>query len=243
MEKVFEAYWNSGMYAMDIWLFCRALWKWWWALLSSAVLTVLGLYAVATKRSNSWVVSSSLAAAAVMLFLAEALAWNDQHKESAALEGEVKRLKLVPAQFKIRPIELRRNAPNSTNKRDVFVQVKVELVVPIEVDVNGYSLELSRDGVIEEMEPGNDVSEWDLYNDSSFESNPMRGFPKKLRSGQGVEGWLHFCTERNNYEIESGRLRLTVHSSQGDANVEIPCSSGYWNPTRTTIVMPRLSGS
>jgi hypothetical protein len=224
---------------VDVRLFLGALWKRWWASLSSAALTVLGLYALATNKTNSWVVWASLSAAAAMLLLASALAWNDEHKRALVLEGEVERLKLAPAQFKIRPIELRRNDPHSTRKRDVFVQAKVELITPIEVDVVGYALELSRDGVIEELEVGNDVSEWNLYIDSSFDSVPMRPLPRRLRSGQGAEGWVHFLTERTNYELESGRLRLSIQTSRGDGNVEIPCTSEYWNPTRTTIVMPR----
>src|SRR5208283_2781552 len=233
---------SGGGVQVDVQLFLVALLKRWWALLSNAILTILGLYALATNRTNSWVVWSSFGAAVVMVLIASALAWNDEHKRTLALEKEIESLRLVPAQFKIRPIELRRNDPTSTRKRDVFVRAKVELITPIEVDVDGYTLELSRDGVIEELGAGNDVSEWDLYINSSFNSVPMRALPKKLRSGQGAEGWVHFLTERTNYELESGRLRLSVHTSRGDGNAEVPCASEYWNPTRTTIVMPRLSG-
>jgi hypothetical protein len=182
---------------------------------------------------------SSLGAAVVMLLVASALAWNDEHKRTLVLEADVQSLKLVPAQFKLKPIELRRNDLSSTAKRDVFLPVKVELIAPLEVDIDGYTLEISRDGVIEEFGVGNDVSEWNLYIDSSFNSMPMRSLPKKLRSGRGAEGWLHFITEKTNYELDSGRLTLSVHTSRGDGHVVIPCTFEYWNPTRTTMIMPR----
>ena len=225
---------------MDLRFFIGALFKRWWALLSSAVLTLLGVYALATNRSNSWVVSSTLVAAVAMLLVASALAWNDEHKKSLALEDEVKRLNLVPAQFKISPIELRRNDPSTTKKRNIFVLAKVELISPAEVDVYQYILEFSKDGIVEELEAGNDVGEWILYVMGSPKNESMRARPKKFRSGQGAEGWVHFLTARSNYELDAGRLRLSVNSSAGDGHVEIPCASEYWNPTRTTIVMPRL---
>ncbi|MDR3564038.1 MAG: hypothetical protein P4N59_21730, partial [Negativicutes bacterium] len=42
-----------------------------------------------------------------------------------------------------------------------------ELVTPLEVLVDGYSMEFSKDGVIETLEPGNSVDDWVLYDSSS----------------------------------------------------------------------------
>ena len=92
---------------MDVQLFLRALWKRWWALLSSAILTILGLYAFATNKTNSWVVWVSFAAAVAMLLVASALAWNDEHKRTLVLGGEVEKLKSAPAQLTITPYEIR----------------------------------------------------------------------------------------------------------------------------------------
>jgi hypothetical protein len=139
------------------------------------------------------------------------------------LSAEIRELKQVPAQFKLRPIQLRRNDPVSKRKRDVFLQVKVELVTPLEILVDGYSMEFSRDGVIETLELGDSVDHWVLYDSSSLiRSESMQSLSNKLRSGRGSEGWIHFLTERTNYELESGRLRFTVHSHRGDANAEVP---------------------
>src|SRR5260370_1288453 len=41
------------------WLFAKALWKHWWALMSSAVFTFLGIYVAARQLGNDWVMHAS----------------------------------------------------------------------------------------------------------------------------------------------------------------------------------------
>lgn len=153
-----------------------------------------------------------------------------------ALNREIGNLRAVPAKVTIKPIELRR-----CDSGDCFLQAKIELETPLEADVDGYSMEFSRNGVIETLPVFDDVPKWGLLINNSFDAADMLPFPRKLRSGDGKEGWIHFKTKKNNYEMESGRLRLTVHTSRGSGNKEIPCTSEYWNPTRSTSVFYRHS--
>jgi hypothetical protein len=113
---------------VDFQRFLGALWKRWWALLSSAALTLLGIYALATNRSNSWVLWSSFGAAVVMLLVASAWAWHDEHTHSLELEGEIEDLRRLPAQFEITPYEIR----SSGTGRDIFLRAKVSLAGIIE---------------------------------------------------------------------------------------------------------------
>jgi hypothetical protein len=64
---------------MELWLFLRALAKHWWALMSCAVFTLIGIFAAALGKSNSWIVSASLIAAVVLFGVACFLSWNDEH--------------------------------------------------------------------------------------------------------------------------------------------------------------------
>ena len=180
---------------MDVQLFLGALGKRWWALLSSAALTILGLYSLATNKTNSWVVGASLGTAVAMLVLASALAWNDEHKRALALEKAIEKLKLAPAQFKITPYELR----NLGSGHEIFLRAKVELLAPIEISVDGYSVELSLNGLIEKPEVRSVTNKWRLHDGtpSMPKSHPMEPLPARLRSGHPAEGWIHFITSRN----------------------------------------------
>ncbi len=69
------------------WLFVKAIWKHWWALMSSAVFTLLGIYAAARHVSNDWFVAASLVIAPLLLVVAAYLAWRDEHEEVLGLQG------------------------------------------------------------------------------------------------------------------------------------------------------------
>jgi hypothetical protein len=57
-----------------------ALWKHWWALMSSAVFTAIGVYGAWQQKGNSWIVGVSFAAAIALFFVASFKAWNEEHK-------------------------------------------------------------------------------------------------------------------------------------------------------------------
>lgn len=55
----------------------KALLPHWWALMSCAVFTLIGLAVLAFNKSNKWALYASFAAAAVLLLFASFLAWRD----------------------------------------------------------------------------------------------------------------------------------------------------------------------
>jgi hypothetical protein len=66
-------------------LFFVALWKYWWALMSCAVFTFIGLYALVRGKSNSWTITAILITAGLLLLWASFLAWKKEHDD---LESE-----------------------------------------------------------------------------------------------------------------------------------------------------------
>jgi hypothetical protein len=60
------------------------MFKHWWALMSCAAFTGLGVYAAATNKGNSWVVDGSAVLAVVFFVLAAFLTWNDEHQKYVA---------------------------------------------------------------------------------------------------------------------------------------------------------------
>jgi len=85
-------------------LFLAALGRRWWALLSSAVFTMIGLYALITGKSNHWIVAVSIAVGVILFLFASFGAWKEQYDARIAAErfnDESKktkeiRLKLAP---------------------------------------------------------------------------------------------------------------------------------------------------
>jgi hypothetical protein len=66
---------------MEFWLFFRALWKHWWALMSSAVFTGLGVYAAWQGKTNHWVVAASIIAGVGLFYFAAFRSWKEEHKK------------------------------------------------------------------------------------------------------------------------------------------------------------------
>lgn len=67
---------------MDLWLFVKALCKHWWALLSCAVFTGIGVFAAWSDKGNLWIVSASCVAAVLMLIVAAYRSWKDEHSKA-----------------------------------------------------------------------------------------------------------------------------------------------------------------
>lgn len=67
----------------SIGLFALALLKHWWALLSCALFTGLGVYAAATNKSNAWVVAGSGVLAFLLFLVAAFMVWRDEHQKYA----------------------------------------------------------------------------------------------------------------------------------------------------------------
>src|SRR5580698_1553429 len=68
---------------MPLWLFFRALWKRWWALMGSAIFTLLGIWGGWYHETDSWLVKASIVAAVLSFLVASFLAWNEEHTLAA----------------------------------------------------------------------------------------------------------------------------------------------------------------
>jgi hypothetical protein len=66
----------------EVWAFLKALFRHWWAMMSCALFTLLGIYATATNRNNSWVFWASVFLAIACVLLAAFLAWREEYVKS-----------------------------------------------------------------------------------------------------------------------------------------------------------------
>ncbi len=62
--------------------FLKTLLGRWWALMSCAVFTFIGIWAAARGKSNKWIVEISLAATAFLLLVAAYRAWKDEYVQN-----------------------------------------------------------------------------------------------------------------------------------------------------------------
>jgi len=74
----------------NILAFAMAFIKRWWALMSCAVFTILGLYCLITNKTNSWLIGASFVASAFLFVVAGFLAWNDEHRERMTAEQQLR---------------------------------------------------------------------------------------------------------------------------------------------------------
>ncbi len=74
---------------MSLWLYVKSLAKHWWALMSCAVFTGIGIAAAWLGKSNGWVVWVSCIAGSVLFVVASFLAWQVEHGTRVAAEGRL----------------------------------------------------------------------------------------------------------------------------------------------------------
>jgi hypothetical protein len=74
---------------MALWLYLKAVVKHWWALMSCALFTLLGLYIAYANKSNDWTVRGILGLAVLLLLVACFLAWRDEHRKVVRLEKAI----------------------------------------------------------------------------------------------------------------------------------------------------------
>lgn len=59
----------------------RATLAYWWALMSSAVFTILSIFASVTQKNNEWMIRASFICASLFIVVALALAWRNENKK------------------------------------------------------------------------------------------------------------------------------------------------------------------
>jgi hypothetical protein len=67
-----------------MWLFTASLLKHWWALMSCAAFTILGVYVAASNKGNAWIVGGTTVLAAACFVVAAYQTWRDQYDLYAA---------------------------------------------------------------------------------------------------------------------------------------------------------------
>jgi hypothetical protein len=74
---------------MALLLFLKSMLKRWWALMSCAVFTGIGVYAAAESKSNTWIVWASSVAAIALFVVAAFLSWNEEHNARVQAETQL----------------------------------------------------------------------------------------------------------------------------------------------------------
>lgn len=67
----------------------KALLPHWWALMSCAVFTLIGVLVLGFNKSSKWALYATFGAAVAMLFLASFLAWRDQYRATVGARKEL----------------------------------------------------------------------------------------------------------------------------------------------------------
>src|SRR6266852_6184173 len=78
-------------------LFLKTILRHWWALMSCAVFTLLGIWATYAQKDRLWIVWASIGLALVCFVVAAYRTWSDEHEAWAKENGTVKRLTEVPS--------------------------------------------------------------------------------------------------------------------------------------------------
>ncbi len=65
--------------AEDLKLFVESLWKAWWALMSCAAFTILGLFIALENKGSNWIVGGTIVLAVTFFVCASFMAWREQH--------------------------------------------------------------------------------------------------------------------------------------------------------------------
>jgi hypothetical protein len=73
---------------MSVVEFAKALFKHWWALMSSAVFTGLGIYSAWRAKTSQWIVAASIVLGVGLFFVSAFLAWNDERALRLKLEAQ-----------------------------------------------------------------------------------------------------------------------------------------------------------
>jgi hypothetical protein len=107
--------------------FLRALLRHWWASMSSAILSILAIYAAWRNETNRWSFYVSCAAAVAMFLIAAFLAWNEEHNNLAAAEAKVAELESEDHKIRVRRDRAELERLEEQNRRGAEVRAQEHL--------------------------------------------------------------------------------------------------------------------
>src|ERR1700733_190415 len=227
---------------MALLLYLKALWKHWWPLLSCAVFTVIGVYAAATNRSNTWGARVSVGAAFVLLLVASFLAWRDEH---VGYESERERNKRVP-EIAIEVLMLVPRGKAGEIGMDLFMWATLTLKEPREVIVDNFEIEAIREGLSISFPGIEDVHKWGRVthnNQSEYRGFIMQPLKRNLaQRGNPVTGWLHFRLELLESQIYNSTLRLKANTAHGTCSKDVDGVLAFPDPRDKGVIREANTG-
>ena len=141
-------------------LFAKSLLRWWWYLLSSAVLTLVGFYALVAGKGAAWLIAANLIGGMILFFVAAFMAWKEEHAVRLKAEARTEKPKRTSAEqhhYAVAQKALQKLGPDTalalrhlkTHGKITFGTYSPVLPVGISVDrlVNIY-IECLRDGLV-----------------------------------------------------------------------------------------------
>jgi len=176
---------------MELWLYCKALGKHWWSLLSCAIFTLISIIAAWMNKSNGWVAGMSAATAVILLFVASALAWNDQYKRT---EQEKAKNEVAP-KMDISVLNIISRGSLGAGLTDLFINLRVVLGEPSEVSIKNFTLGIFDESRSMEFISVDDVGDWEVMKETEdgYARLSCVALAKELAvRGDPVQGWKHF---------------------------------------------------
>jgi hypothetical protein len=209
-----------------------------WGVASVAACFVFYSWAIWEHTHDKPLSAFLLLAVTIPLFwIGSLVAWWKVRKE---LDG----LKQQSEVIDVRLAELYRTPTDNYSEStfDLFVFVRLELMLPQEVRIANSRLELSVHGVVETMEPINDLNDWEIGTWDSkaygaeIVSYPVTPLPPTLRKYEPVEGWMHFVTKpTTGTMLERCAAKLVVRTDRGSGYSELAAGTDSWNPRKISI--------
>jgi hypothetical protein len=156
------------------------------------------------------------------------------------LQQELDDRKRIPADMEVRLQLLHRTPAKQGKDRneagemswDVFLNARVELRNPLSLAVLRYTLQLLRHGKTVSLEVEPDISRWEmnLWTPTRVTAIELAELPRQLKSGEPVEGWLHFIVEQATHKaLDECRVRLLADVGNSTSYGEQEADSRIWS--------------
>lgn len=221
---------------MEILIFVRALIRYWWALLSSAIFTAVGVYASYANKGNAWVFRASLTAASISILGACFLAWRDIYRQLKSLQASIS--------MPLLNVELLRYTWLPERKYDrliieIYVLVRLTNVGNAATTIHKYDL-----WVFDSTEKTFDSAPCKMRRNALALEQQITS-EKPLKRGIHVEGWLCFelhphsiqdCDEKQRYHLDVELIvtdSFSKEHSSGRKKESIPYDRGL--PARAKV--------
>ena len=231
---------------MYLWLWIKAVGKVWWALMSCAIFTIIGLVAAYKNENNQWTVNAIFGAAGLSLLVACYLAWEKEHvsliKCQSLLEERLPSLMVGVGDLIVVP---------GHNSAEVFVDASISNSTPstraavreivIELEISGKRFKTNR--TIENLADYYLIERRDIHLSiiTAHRFTPMKDLAKSVSGDKPIEygvhhrGWLHFhLRDLPDWPPTANRL---LHFSPRPTEGNISAQSTVWGDWIETDAM------